>query len=126
MAFDRNTADYKDNPPEHYSGTDKEWSSLSYDMQYYHWNKEKQDAQRERHRQKRKEWYHNLKAERGCNICDEDEPVCLDFHHVNDNKSANVGTLATGGYAKETVLEEIKKCELLCANCHRKVTHGVL
>jgi len=62
-------------------------------MQYYHWNKEKQDEQRERHRNSRKEWYHNL---------------------------------ATDGYSKERVLEEIEKCELLCANCHRKVTYDVI
>jgi len=126
MTFDRTTAEYKESPPDHYDGTMEEWSELSYDMQYYHWNKEKQDEQRERHRQKRREWYHDLKRERGCKLCDEDEPVCLDFHHTSDDKKASVGTLATGGYAKETVLEEVEKCDLLCANCHRKVTYDVI
>jgi len=126
MPFEKSENDYKDTPPDRYDGGIEEWLSLSYDMQYYYWNKEKRDATKEEHRQKRKEWYHDLKRSRGCKLCSEDEPVCLEFHHTDDNKNANVGSLATGGYAKETVLKEIQKCDLLCANCHRKVTYNII
>ncbi len=126
MAFSKEESNYEETPPENYDGSQDDWLDLSYDMQYYHCNKEKRDKQKEKHRQSRKEWYHNLKEERGCEMCGEDEPVCLDFHHTSGDKTASVGTLATGGYAKDTVLEEIEKCELLCANCHRKVTYDAL
>ena len=38
----------------------------------------------------------------------------LQFHHINpDEKDSNVSQLRT-----EKAVEEIKKCILLCANCH--------
>jgi hypothetical protein len=44
-------------------------------------------------------------------------PAALDFHHKEDK------TFGIGNYAKscslERVAEEVLKCVLLCANCHR-------
>lgn len=45
--------------------------------------------------------------------------VCMDFDHVRDTKRGNVSVLVTGGYSLESILREIAKCELVCANCHR-------
>lgn len=61
----------------------------------------------------------------GCSLCSESDPCCLDFHHLGDKKDA-VSVLAQHGYSWETIVEEIKKCLLLCANCHRKVHAGRL
>ena len=45
--------------------------------------------------------------------------VCMDFHHRNgDGKKFSFGTRS-----KALVLEEIKKCDLICANCHRLRHH---
>ncbi len=44
-------------------------------------------------------------------------PVCMDFDHVGDDKSFTISRASTRSI--ETVLAEIAKCEVVCANCHR-------
>ena len=46
-------------------------------------------------------------------------PAALDFDHVRGDKRANVSTLVATSYSWSTILEEIEKCEIRCANCHR-------
>ena len=45
-------------------------------------------------------------------------PECMDFDHVRGVKVGNVATLIHRA-GREKVMEEIAKCELICANCHR-------
>lgn len=54
-----------------------------------------------------------------CNDCGHVYPhYVYDFHHIEqDLKSANLNKLLN--CSLEKVLEEIKNCVLLCANCHR-------
>lgn len=69
------------------------------------------------------QWYYTYKASLVCEECGfdfEGRPECCDFHHIDpNNKSKSVSYLAQGGYSKNEVLAEIKKCRALCANCHR-------
>lgn len=46
----------------------------------------------------------------------------LDFDHVRGKKEYNVSRLAY--LAKDKLLAEIAKCDLVCACCHRKRTHS--
>lgn len=48
--------------------------------------------------------------------------AALQFHHHSDDKSFG---LSSGGVTKSyaKLLEEAKKCELICANCHAE-EHG--
>lgn len=73
---------------------------------------------RDRHRARR-DWLQAIKADRGCDRCDENDPVCLDFHHLG-GKVDCVSTMVADCRSKEAVLNEMAKCALLCANCHRK------
>ena len=54
-----------------------------------------------------------------CQNCGQSHPAILDFHHVSrDISNRKVNRLTTKGqYA--AAKEEIKKCIVLCANCHR-------
>ena len=56
-----------------------------------------------------------------CCVCGEDDIVVLEFHH-NDpqRKRFNIAQFST--YSKETIMMEIDKCVVMCANCHRRVT----
>jgi hypothetical protein len=45
------------------------------------------------------------------------DPVCLDFDHIKD-KNKDVSIL-THRYSVATILNEIDKCDVVCANCHR-------
>jgi hypothetical protein len=68
-----------------------------------------------------KRWFKELKSSMKCNRCPENNPVCLDFHHIGkDSKDANLNEAVHRGWSKQRVLDEISKCEVLCANCHRK------
>lgn len=56
----------------------------------------------------------------GCGRCGEKDPACLDFHHRNGkaDKEGHIGEFRKFG--TQRLLAEIAKCDVLCANCHRK------
>lgn len=61
--------------------------------------------------------------EHPCVDCGEDNIVCLDFDHIDPaTKDNNVSLLVRRGTCLARVVEEIKKCDIRCANCHRKRT----
>ncbi len=58
--------------------------------------------------------------DRPCADCGERfPPEVMEFDHVTDDKAYDVSYLMRSGAAEETILAEIAKCELVCANCHR-------
>ena len=58
-----------------------------------------------------------------CLDCNEADPIVLEFDHRDDvEKIAEVGKLVANGYKWETIKEEIDKCDVRCANCHRRRT----
>tara|TARA_Y100000034_G_scaffold136915_1_gene217057 strand:- start:6035 stop:6562 length:528 start_codon:yes stop_codon:yes gene_type:complete len=62
----------------------------------------------------------DLKAKNSCKICGEKDPVCLEFHHKTDKKML-ICQMAHRGHSIKKILAEITKCDILCANCHRKL-----
>jgi len=55
-----------------------------------------------------------------CTDCGQTFPrVCMDFDHVRGEKLGNVGTMVSHGWSRQKIMDEIAKCELVCANCHR-------
>lgn len=50
-------------------------------------------------------------------------PVAMDFDHVRGKTKNISGMVHSGKYDLADVLEELKLCELVCANCHRIRTH---
>lgn len=67
-------------------------------------------------------WYKDLKSLLVCSKCGESHVACLHFHHVNPNeKEYSVSEMARRGFAKQRILDEIKKCKVLCSNCHAKL-----
>ncbi len=69
------------------------------------------------------DWLHRYKAMQVCKDCGEHDPACLDFHHRDpSDKEGNLANLIRRrGFGKMRLLREIAKCDVLCANCHRKV-----
>jgi len=62
-----------------------------------------------------------LKANVGCQKCGFDEHAsALHFHHKNpENKECSINRDYTlGNIGWEKTKKEIKKCDILCANCH--------
>jgi len=64
-----------------------------------------------------------LKLGNGCTRCEESHPDVLEFDHVNPKtKRVEISYMTHHAYSIDSILEEIEKCVLLCANCHRKKT----
>jgi len=62
-----------------------------------------------------------IKIKKGCTVCGYKEHwASLDFHHRNPK--TKLFTISQGkNIAKKKILQEIKKCDILCANCHRRI-----
>lgn len=74
-----------------------------------------------------KRWLKELKTSMRCEYCGERETICLDFHHDNEkNKEHNISNMIKKGFSKNRILDEIEKCTVLCANCHRKYHAGLI
>ena len=56
-----------------------------------------------------------------CENCGELDPQVLEFHHVG-KKDMEITRMVTGGWSIRRIQDEINKCRVLCANCHRKIT----
>lgn len=98
---------------------------------YYAANKEKHKAAATERKKKNiafvQKYVYDLLQQKGCISCSENHPAALDFDHVRGEKYKNVSSLIAQGSSLESVLEEIEKCDIRCANCHRKrtaQTHG--
>jgi hypothetical protein len=68
------------------------------------------------------EHINNIKLEKGCVRCGYNEnPIALDFHHLDKLlKEKNVSSYWKTSWKQfEKIKDEIKKCEVYCANCHR-------
>jgi predicted nucleic acid-binding Zn-ribbon protein len=71
-------------------------------------------------------WYEvqQIKLEQGCTDCGyRKSAYALQFDHISEDKKDSVSNLIRSDYAWETILTEIAKCEVVCANCHAIRTH---
>ena len=57
-----------------------------------------------------------------CVDCGETDPVVLEFDHVRGKKSFNVSEMSWLVLTWDALLKEIAKCDVRCANCHRRKT----
>lgn len=84
--------------------------------------KERTRLRRQRLRDDNREKLEALLRASKCADCGDTDWVVLEFDHVTDDKSFNISTKMSDR-TWEQLLEEIKKCEIVCANCHRKRTY---
>jgi 5-methylcytosine-specific restriction endonuclease McrA len=56
----------------------------------------------------------------GCVKCGNKDPRVLDFDHINGKDKIDVISRMAGQTVRmENLKKEIRKCQVLCANCHR-------
>lgn len=92
-----------------------------YSRRCYQKYKEKRKQEIKLRRKSLVDFVNDYKRAHSCVRCGESEICCLDFHHVDPTTKAGIICfLARRGVSLETLMSEILKCEILCANCHRK------
>ena len=57
-----------------------------------------------------------------CVDCGENDPIVLEFDRVRGEKSYNVSAMGWLMLSWNSLLKEIEKCDVRCANCHRRKT----
>ena len=96
-----------------------------YRQQHYLKNKEKYLIKARKWNKKQGEalskYLFNKLSHSICIDCGEKDIIVLDFDHI-ENKKLGISEMYKNRYSLEAVEQEIKKCVVRCANCHRRKT----
>ncbi len=59
-----------------------------------------------------------------CVDCPESDPIVLEFdHRPEEKKRFAIADFCNKGMSLKSVIAEVAKCDVRCANCHRKMTY---
>lgn len=99
----------------------------AYTREHYKNNKEYYKKKSKKHSKRYINIGRNLvygfKLSNPCFACGESNPIVLEFDHIDPKtKRHDVSYMATHGFSAKSIEEEIAKCIILCANCHREKT----
>ena len=92
--------------------------------EHYCANKEYYAIRLKRSRQKIRDY---IKKTKGvpCADCGKSYPYyVMEFDHVREKKKYMISDTIEHNYKISTIKNEIAKCDIVCANCHRERTHG--
>jgi hypothetical protein len=93
----------------------------AYRRKHYRENRQQYTDRNKVRRAERRAFISELKAKSCCSRCPENDPRCLDFHHINPKeKDFTIAEVCKRNWSMENICAEIEKCIILCANCHRK------
>lgn len=93
----------------------------------YHLGDGQREKTRARGRDSRnriRKYIQEVKQSQVCTDCKEDYPYwVLEFDHIADDKLFTIGKFQDTTTDLEKIKQEIEKCEVVCANCHKNRTH---
>lgn len=97
----------------------------AYDADWYRANKAKRQAKVRADRRAHVEWLDSLKQGRPCADCGRSyPPYVMEWDHLPGSvKTLVISDTRRSAFSRKRILEELAKCELVCANCHRERTH---
>ena len=81
-----------------------------------------QKVSRDKSIKRNKQFVENYLKLHSCVDCGNSDIRVLDFDHIKGEKFYDVSHLVTKAYKLDKIINEINKCEVRCANCHRIVT----
>lgn len=87
---------------------------------HYERNKERYIAQARAKKIELTDRLRAMKEASPCEDCNEFYPaVCMDYDHRDGESKVNCVSRLINNCCWQKVLDEIEKCDLVCANCHR-------
>lgn len=90
---------------------------------HYYANREKYIDKKNRYKEQLRQLVRKIKEDNPCADCGKHYPYfVMDCDHLN-NKNGLVSYYAKTGRSA-ALKRELKKCEIVCANCHRFRTHN--
>jgi hypothetical protein len=90
------------------------------------WNKEnkiKTSASSAKYKLKINDFYHNLKENSFCELCNESR--ISEFHHIK-TKHFSIYSGVKRGFSIRRIKSELENCISVCPNCHRLIHMGKL
>lgn len=100
-------------------GTKKD-KQREYNKQYYQNNSAYFKENARKREQEIQKFIQQQKVGMFCQRCGNTDIRVLDFHHLDKSKKEmSISQIVYKGWGRERILQEIAKCEVLCANCHR-------
>lgn len=97
-----------------------------YSKDHYLHNREAYLVNIKNRKQYLREFILRIKKRASCPLCGEKRYWVLEFHHLDKNdKEYNIARMPSYGYSIKKIKEELRKCIILCANCHKDLHHGI-
>ena len=81
-------------------------------------NAEKTAERQKKNYKQRREYLDAYKAEKGCCNCGFSNPIALQFNHIDPQQKSFQVSEGLAGRPWKLILQEIEKCNVMCANCH--------
>jgi len=75
-----------------------------------------------RYRDRNRTLLRQFLSSKACVDCAEADPLVLEFDHVRGEKLGNISEMVSMGTPWTRIQSELAKCEVRCANCHRRKT----
>lgn len=91
------------------------------DSFYHQVNSDRQVERVKTRRRKIRQFIYDYLKSHPCIDCGEIDPIVLEFDH-RANKEIQICDMVRAGHAISRVEKEIAKCDVRCANCHKKKT----
>jgi hypothetical protein len=98
----------------------KKQKHKEYSKNYYEKNKAKHSQRIALRKKELRTLWAKFKATLSCAHCGENDPSTFDFHHIKKDPTNKKVYKLLQRQNYNGAREEIKKCIVLCANCHRK------
>lgn len=87
---------------------------------HYQANKEVYRSRLQERRQRWRDWLWGIKSTLSCEQCGLKHPAALDYHHmIPHRKVQSIADMVVACVSMEIMLQEMAKCRVLCASCHR-------
>ncbi len=92
-----------------------------YSKNWYERHKDKVIERKKQGQQEIWNWFRRYKSTLYCMDCGISHPAVLQFHHRDKTeKSFTISSVVSRATSIKQITNEIKKCDVLCVNCHAK------